>query len=517
MAAKADLEWELLEEIAGFAHDPLGFVEFAFPWGTGELAKFTGPDEWQVEILTELRDGLITLTEAIQIAIASGHGIGKSAFVSWMILWAICTREDTRGVVTANTDTQLRTKTWPELMKWHRLCICGHWFEVTATAIFSKQPQHEKTWRIDSVPWSDTNTEAFAGLHNQGNRILLVFDEGSAIDDKIWEVAEGALTDEDTEIIWFVAGNPTRNTGRFRECFGRWKHRWIHKQVDSRTCRLTNKRQIAKWVSDYGEDSDFVRVRVRGVFPNASAMQFIPSDRAAEAMKREAAASLYDPLVIGVDVARSEDGDETVIAPRKGRDARTHPWKILKTRDTMKIASAVAEMYDRLHADGLFVDVGGVGGGVIDRLIQMGYPAIEVNFGASADRSMPGAEAITYYNKRAEIWGEMKEWLKYGAIPDDSDLEQQLIGVEYGHKQLQGRDAILLESKKDMKARGLASPDRADALAVTFAYPVAMRENAGRAGIPGSVRRGHAETEYDPYAEAHTTGGNVKSDYDPYN
>lgn len=190
MAKRADPECELLDEIAGFAADPLGFVQFAFPWGEGELAKFTGPDEWQIEILTQLGDGLITLQEAIQIAIASGHGIGKSAFVAWLILWAICTREDTRGVVTANTDTQLRTKTWPELMKWHRLCICGHWFEVTATAIFSKQPQHEKTWRIDAVPWSETNTEAFAGLHNQGNRILLIFDEGSAIADKIWEVAE---------------------------------------------------------------------------------------------------------------------------------------------------------------------------------------------------------------------------------------------------------------------------------------------------------------------------------------
>jgi hypothetical protein len=83
--------------------------------------------------------------------------------------------------VTANTEGQLRTKTWPELMKWHRLLICRHWFECTATAIYSLQPGHEKSWRIDAVAWSETNTEAFAGLHNKGKRILLVFDEGSAI------------------------------------------------------------------------------------------------------------------------------------------------------------------------------------------------------------------------------------------------------------------------------------------------------------------------------------------------
>ncbi|MEC4595472.1 terminase [Burkholderia vietnamiensis] len=515
MVKRADPECELLEEIASFVHDPLGFVLFAFPWGMGELAKFDGPDEWQVEILTKLGDGLITLHEAIQIAIASGHGIGKSAFVAWLILWAICTREDTRGVVTANTDTQLRTKTWPELMKWHRLCICGHWFEVTATAIFSKQPQHEKTWRIDAVPWSETNTEAFAGLHNQGNRILLVFDEGSAIADKIWEVAEGALTDEDTEIIWFVAGNPTRNTGRFRECFGRFKHRWIHKQVDSRTCRMTNKRQIAKWVADHGEDSDFVRVRVRGMFPRAGSMQFISSEAVQEAMKREAIAHLHDPLVMGVDVARFGD-DQSVIYFRKGRDGRTHAPIPLRGLDTMALAARVALEYDKFRADGLFVDETGIGAGVVDRLRQLGYPVIGVHFGAKPDRAMPGSDQNAYFNKRAEMWGEMREWLKGGAIPNDIELEQELTGPEYTFRLRDGRDAILLESKEDMKKRGLASPDIADGLALTFAYPVMQRADAGRGGRPSAVRRGEAATDYDPYAEAHATGA-AQTDYDPYN
>ncbi|TDY26288.1 hypothetical protein B0G81_6798 [Paraburkholderia sp. BL6665CI2N2] len=514
MATKAELEEQLIDEIGAFANDPLGFVLFAFPWGEGELAKHPGPDEWQIDLLRSIGEGLITATEAIQIAISSGHGIGKSAFVSWLILWAVATFEDTRGVVTANTDTQLRTKTWPELMKWHRLCICEHWFTVTATAIFSKQPAHEKTWRVDMVPWSETNTEAFAGLHNQGKRILVIFDEGSAIADKIWEVTEGALTDEDTQIIWFVAGNPTRNTGRFRECFGRMKHRWLRRQIDSRTVRMTNKRQLAKWVEDHGEDSDFVRVRIRGVFPRAGTMQFISSELVEQAQKREAVAGLHDPFIIGVDVARFGD-DRSVIAFRKGRDARTTKWIECRGLDNMQLAARVAVEFDRYRADGVFVDEGGNGGGVVDRLRQLGYPVIGVQFGSKADRSMPGTELVTYFNKRAEMWGEMKEWLKGGAIPDDIELEQDLIGPEYSFKLLEGKDAILLESKKDMKDRGLASPDAGDALALTFAYPVMPRADAGRAGYPGGVQRGHAATDYDPYAEAHTN--QVQTDYDPYN
>jgi hypothetical protein len=110
--------------------------------------------------------------------------------------------------------------------------------------------------------------------------------EASAIPDLIWETTEGALTDEQTEILWLVCGNPTRNNGRFRECFGRYRHRWIRRQVDSRNARITNKQQIAQWITDYGEDSDFVRVRVKGEFPRASSMQFIASDMVEAAMAR---------------------------------------------------------------------------------------------------------------------------------------------------------------------------------------------------------------------------------------
>ena len=510
----ADLEHKLIKRVAAFRCDPLGFVLFAFPWGEpdSELAGATGPRQWQHDLLDELgrklREGhQLGKLLPILMARASGHGIGKSTLVAWVILWALSTMADGRVVVTANTDTQLRTKTWPEVTKWLRLAINRHWFKGTATSVYSADPAHERLWRADAIPWSETNTEAFAGLHNAGRRVVLIFDEASAIHDKIWEVSEGALTDKDTEIIWFAFGNPTRNTGRFRECFGRFRHRWACGQIDSRTVEGTNAEQIAKWIEDYGEDSDFVRVRVRGVFPRAGSMQFIASDVVDAAAIRDPHVELLDPLVMGVDVARFGD-DQSVIYFRKGRDGRTFPPIKLRGVETMTLASRVADEYHQRQADALFVDGGGVGAGVVDRLRQLGLPVLEVNFGGKPDRVTMGLEEGLYANKRAEMWGLMREWLKGGAIPDDAELKADLTGTEYGYNK---DSAIQLERKEDMKKRGLASPDIADALALTFAYPVARRTHAPTWPAQGS----RVVTDYDPWTELRAET-NVVTDYDPY-
>ena len=486
MSAAVKAENDLREFVARFHHDPLSFIVSMFAWGEGELREHRGPRKWQREILAEIGEHLrngATVHDVLQEAVASGHCIGKSALVSWLILWALCTQEDTKVVVTANTEKQLTTKTWPEVAKWHRLLLCSHWFEFTATSLFSTDSKHAKTWRADAIPWSDTNTEAFAGLHNQGRRILLIFDEASAIADKIWEVAEGALTDSDTEILWLAFGNPTRNTGRFRECFGRLKHRWRHRHIDSRTVEGTNKKQLDAWVTDYGEDSDFVKVRVRGIFPNASSMQFIPSDiveHAATKREQDDAApwfGLYDPIIMGVDVARFGD-DESAIKIRRGRDARTIPAEYFAGIDTMQLAGRVAALVHEHGVDVVFVDETGVGAGVVDRLRQLGVNVLGVNNGSKATTSAVDGELVA--NRASEMWALCRSWLKEGgAIEDDSDLKGQLTGREYGYNV---HNAIVLERKDDMKKRGLASPDRADALCLTFAAPVPARRTARGVG-----------------------------------
>jgi hypothetical protein len=335
-------------------------------------------------------------------------------------------------------------------------------------------------------------------LHNQGKRVVIIFDEGSFIPEIIWQTTEGALTDKNTEIIWTVFGNPTRNDTRFRACFAGWQfhHRWSTRQVDSRTARMTNKEEIAEWIKDYGEDSDFVRVRVKGTFPRAGSMQFISSDliAAAAAAQRDPEVTIYDPFIMAVDCARFGD-DKNVIRFRRGLDARTLPPIKLRNLDTMQIAAKVAELYRAHRPDAIFVDGGGPGAGVVDRCRQLRVPVIEVQFGASPDRDHLGlAETEFYANKRAEMWGAMREWLKRGMIDDDAELRADLAAVEYGYTPRDGVDAIILEKKEHMKKRGLASPDDGDALALTFAHPVGPSDHSGAFGGGTSF-----ETEYDPF------------------
>ncbi|MBV8186143.1 MAG: terminase [Alphaproteobacteria bacterium] len=495
-----EIATQLERQVARYRNDPLGYVGFAFPWGQHGtvLEHERGPEPWQHDLLEQLGknlkavqsavEGTPDLTseagrakevEATRIAVASGHGIGKSALVAWIVLWALSTCPDTRGIVTANTDAQLRTKTWPELAKWLRLAKNGKWFTYTATALHSARPGRERTWRVDAVTWSENNTEAIAGLHNKGKRAFAIFDEASAIPDPVWETIEGALTDAGTELFWTVFGNPTRSSGRFRECFagGRFAHRWSPRQIDSRAVAMTNKSQIATWVKDYGEDSDFVRVRVRGAFPRAGSMQFIDSARIQEAVDRPLEKDPTAPLVMGVDIARHGD-DQTVIRFRRGLDARSIPAIKFRIPDLMLVASRIMEQVNSHNPDAVFVDATGIGWGVCDRLSQLGCQrAVGIDFGGgpTRTRAASGDAAAKYANKRAEMWGFMKDWLKSGCVPDDAELVADLGNVEYGYN---GADALLLERKDDMRRRGLASPDDGDALALTFAHPVAKRDYA---------------------------------------
>lgn len=477
--ASNSLEDRLIESIARFRNDPLAFVLFAYDWGHGELKDYLqGPDDWQVEILKDIGDQLRQSAGAkdgirpvIRIADSAGNGVGKSALLAWLIDWAMSTRPDTRINITAETENQLRTKTWPELHKWHLKCICAHWFELEATSMYSRQKGHEKLWRTDMMPWSATNPEAFSGLHNAGKTLILLFDESSAIADDIFRHAEGAWTDKDTDIICIMFGNPTRNTGYFFDAFHKMSHRWHCYHTDSRKVRITNKAQIQQWVDDYGEDSDWVRVHVQGLFPNTSSLQFIPSHLVEAARSRHIHEFEYNfaPVIIGVDPAWG-GGAETVIFLRQGNMSKM--LAAFRNQDDVYTAGLIAQWEDEYKADAVFIDLG-YGTGIFSAGKNMGRSWTLVSFGGKSGN--PGM-----LNKKAEMWDSTRTWLKEGGcIPNDPKLCDQLTGPEYRVK-LNGQ--VMVEGKDEMEKRGLESPDRAEGLALTFAFPVRGKEQNTRKG-----------------------------------
>jgi hypothetical protein len=458
----------LADDLASFEFDPLGYVLWAFPWGEPEteLEHETGPDDWQRALLTRIGDALRAGGDAgaiVREAVRAGHGVGKSALSAWVIKWALETLDRTRGTVTAMTDTQLRTKTWAELSKWHGMSLTRELFDYQATSLSVADEQHARNWRIDAIPWSSNNPSSFAGLHNKGRRILLLFDEAAEIDDVIWEVAEGALTDANTQIIWMVLGNPVAVLGRFAKCFSS-SSGWNTTTVDARQSKFSNKALLKQWADDYGEDSDFYRVRVRGLPPRGGISTFIGPEIVTAARRRELTPRDYQPHPkrLGVDPARYGD-DHSVVTLRQGPMV-IKQWKF-QGLDGPDLAARIQDIWQQ-HPEIRLIAIDGIGIGAscVDALKRV--PILK-DILADVNVAMVAAAADTYYDVRAELWGRMREWLKTGVIPDDDMLGEELIAPVYG---FDGRARIQLESKKDLKkAERLGrSPDHADSLALTF-------------------------------------------------
>lgn len=477
---------ELIDEIASYAYDPLGLVKAIFPWGEGELVDSTGPRTWQAEELTAIGKHIsdpATRYTPYMAAIASGHDIGKSAFVGMVTKWALSCWPGARVMITANTGNQLSSKTQPEVSKWFRLSYDKDFWDVQATRISVKDEEYRANYRADFETWSENNTEAFAGLHNKGKLILIIFDEASAINRPIWDVTKGALTDEKTVILWLVFGNPTLNDGPFFECFGSQGHRWRHRHIDSRTVEGTNKELYKQWEEDEGEDSDFFRVRVRGVFPRQGDTQFIGSDVVHRARHYKAEGYEYLPKILACDVARFGD-DQTVIGYRQGR--KYVQLEKYRSRDTQYTANRIIEHIGELKPAATVVDSGGVGGGVVDYCVALDYPIIPFDGAGNAYNQ------VKYFNRRAEVWGKTKTWLESGAeIPDNEELAQDLASPQFHYAQgKRAHGAVVLEAKEMMKKRGLRSPDCGDTLALTFAVDVAPESAQDSRSAPPRQPRG---------------------------
>lgn len=468
-------ESQLEDLVADCYADPLAFVLAMWPWGEEgtRLEKETGPDTWQRDALIEIgqavKDRAFNGTDpvmAIRKAISSGHGIGKTTFLAWIVVWIMATRPNAKGSVTAQTIHQLRTKTWSAIAAWLKESLVAHWFVLNEDRMY--RIGAKESWFCAPQSSAPENAGAFAGQHEKQSTSFYIFDEASEIEQPVYTFAEGGLTDG--EPMFFQFGNCVRSHGPFFESvFGKMRGIWSPVIVDSRTSKISNKAQIAQWLELHGEDSDFFKVRVRGLAPAASDLQFISTALVQAAQLRPPHVFPDDPLVCGLDVARG-GVDNNVFRFRRGMDARSIPSIRIpgeQSRDSMRLVTVAADILGRLFngrkITTMFVDGTGIGGPIVDRLHQLGHMnVIEVQFGAEApDPKMA--------NMRAFMWARMREWMPRGCIDVHPDLQTDLTEPQYGHDR---RDRLVLESKDDMKARGLASPDDGDALALTFAATV---------------------------------------------
>jgi hypothetical protein len=480
-------EQKLMTELwdPALAEDPEAFVMFAFPWGKPNtpLHDKQGPRTWQRELLQEIKEHIKANKQRIaqgqppkvfHSATSSGRGVGKSAVTSWLNLWSMSCILGVTCINTANTEQQLKTRTWAELGKWHTLSINAHWFERQALSL-KPAPWFDEALRsqlkIDTgyyysqaQLWSEENPDAFAGVHNH-NGVMVIFDEASGIPEPIWTVTEGFFTEPVLHRYHFAFSNPRRNTGSFFECFHKHRAYWRRRHIDSRRVEGTDKDLLDQIISKHGEDSDPSRIEVKGEFPKQGDRQFISREVIRDAAERELYEDQHAALIMGVDPARFGD-DATVIRFRQGRDARSIPAIRLKGKDNMAVANECAHLIQKYNPDAVCIDVGN-GSGVIDRLRELGYKIHEVGFGTKSDEE-------EWANKRTELWARMREWLKGGCIPNEQDLLDDLASPEY---RFQGSsDRIMLESKEELKRRGFSSPDDGDALACTFAVKIASRD-----------------------------------------
>jgi hypothetical protein len=475
MTPPTNIDMDLADAVKVYYADPLGFVIFAYPWGEPgtELEFEEGPDEIQTQFLNDIGAEVAKLgfdgTHPVMPLLfteTSGHGTGKSVQGAWIADWILSTRPDSIGTVTAGTFTQLQSRTWAAIQHWTQLCITGHWFHIQARGVFHKQ--RPKTWKIVAQTCKEENAQAFAGQHARTSTSWYMFDEASLVPDKVWTVAQGGLTDG--QPMFFAWGQCERSTGRFYEInFGSKEHRWNHRTIDSRRSRFTNKALIEQDVAEYGEDSDYIRVRIRGLPPTADELQFIDRARILGAQQRQVETFDDDPLIAGFD-ASGGGSAWNVVRFRRGMDARSHPPLRVPgehSRDRSgllaKLAAIMGDERPGYKVAVMFVD-SAYGAPYVERLHVLGYDnVIEVNFGgASLDRHQA--------NMRAYMWNATKEWLPHGAIPaDDEKLALDLAGPG---AHIKANNQLVLESKADMQKRGLASPDDGDALALTFAQVV---------------------------------------------
>ena len=430
------------------------------------------PLPYQAEFLQAIADG------ERKMSVRSGHGTGKSTSASWAMLWYVLLRFPNKVVVTAPTSGQLFDALFAELKRWINelppqlkpmLTVKSDRVELAAAS--SEAFISARTSRAETP-------EALAGVHSEN--VLLVVDEASGVPEKVFEAAAGSMSGHNATTI--LLSNPTRSSGTFFESQTRlagswWTRRWSC--VDS---PLVSDEFVDEMRLRYGEESNAFRIRVLGEFPMADDDTIIPFHLVEAAINRDVVLDENAKMIWGLDVARFGT-DKTVLAKRQGNViTEVNGWQGL---DLMQTVGRVKAEYDGLpmsiRPSEIMVDVIGMGGGVVDRLRELGLPVRGINVAESPSMG------DTYTNLRAELWFKMRGWLEQrGAkLPRDEQLVAELSTIRYS---FMSSGKMKAESKDEMRKRGLPSPDFADAVCLTLASDAATAMG-GRASTWGKTLR----------------------------
>ena len=424
-----------------------------------EVLRFE-PDDWQQAVLEDLAN-------KAKVAVKSGQGVGKTGLESVALLWFLSCFPFPRVVATAPTKQQLHDVLWSEVEKWRsRSPLLKEILKWTKTYIY--MIGYEKRWF--AVARTATKPENMQGFHE--DNMLFIVDEASGVADPIMEAILGTLTGANNKLL--MCGNPTRTSGAFFDAFNASRSLYACYTVNSEESKRTNKENIEALARKYGRDSNVFRVRVLGLFPKQEDDVLIALDLVEAAVKRRLEVKKLHKVTIGVDVARFGN-DETVLITNEG-GVISKP-QVRRGQDLMKTTGDIVVEYKRLIAKypkikaiQAVIDDTGLGGGVTDRLREVKrelnlskLQITPVNFAGA----VPEKENVdNFSNISTYIWFKIRTALEHGeiALPNDPELISQLTARKYT---ITSRGQIQVESKEQMKKRGLDSPDRGDALALS--------------------------------------------------
>lgn len=449
MSNPQNSENPFVDFIKKYRNDPNSFVQDVFG---------VTPDDWQSTLLQAIANG------ERRISVRSGHGVGKSTAASWAMLWYLLTRYPVKVVVTAPTSSQLFDALFAEIKRWVKEMppALSELLEVKSDRIELKPSPTEAF--ISARTSRAEQPEALQGIHS--DHVMLVADEASGVPEAVFEAAAGSMSGHSA--LTLLLGNPVRSTGYFYETHNRLRDEWFTLHVNCENSKRVSDEFVREMAMKYGEESNAYRVRVLGEFPLADDDTMIPFSVVEQAMNRDIEIDPFSPVTYGVDVARF-GSDKSALAKKKGNIiTEVKKWQGL---DLMQLVGAIKNEYDSEETQNrplsIYIDSIGLGSGVVDRLREMGLPAVGINVSESP------AMKNSYVNLRAELWGKMKSWLEQRncVIPKDDDLLSDLTSPRYTFN---SSGKLKIESKDEMKKRGLASPDMADACILTLAGDAAV-------------------------------------------